>query len=249
MKTARLFLAVLLLAFAGVPLFAQTNAAPPSDTAPAPGGSVVMPQPTSGPPAIPATPVNPAFALPPAGSVTSSSQDQIDDIRPPLFFLHSWLGLWIALGVLAVIALLVWLWKWFRDRAVMNPKTAYHLALEKLEQARELMREDDPAPYAVAVSETIRTYLGQRFQALSSRRTTEEFLRQMEADPGTPLAEHRELLGDFLRACDLVKFARYQPTIAELEDVQQRALSFVHATKPLGEENAPKRLSPAVATP
>ena len=66
-------------------------------------------------------------------------------------------------------------------------------------------------PYAVLVSETIRTYLGQRFQTPSTRRTTEEFLRQMEADPATPLAEHRDLLRDFLQSCDLVKFARYQP--------------------------------------
>jgi hypothetical protein len=88
-------------------------------------------------------------------------------------------------------------------------------------------------PYAVLVSEVIRSYLGQRFEAPSSRRTTEEFLRQMEADPTTPLAGHRDLLRDFLQSCDLVKFARYQPTMTELEQVQQRATSFVLATKPV----------------
>ena len=87
-------------------------------------------------------------------------------------------------------------------------------------------------PYAVAVSETIRTYLGQRFHSPSTRRTTEEFLRQMEADRATPLAEHRELLREFLQSCDLVKFASYQPRLAELEHVQQRAREFVLATKP-----------------
>ena len=71
------------------------------------------------------------------------------------------------------------------------------------------------------------------FQSPSTRRTTEEFLRPMEADPTTPLAEHRELLRDFLQSCDLVKFARYQPTLTELEQVQQRATSFVTATKPV----------------
>ena len=88
-------------------------------------------------------------------------------------------------------------------------------------------------PYAVLVSETIRSYLGQRFQAPSTRRTTEEFLRQMEADQATPLAGHRDLLRDFLQSCDMVKFARYQPTLTELEQVQQRAITFVTATKPL----------------
>ena len=101
-----------------------------------------------------------------------------------------------------------------------------------LEKARLLLREDNPMPYAVLVSETIRSYLGQRFQAPSTRRTTEEFLRLMEADPATPLAGHRDLLRGFLQSCDLVKFARYQPVLKELEQVQDRAVTFVTATKP-----------------
>ena len=161
------------------------------------------------------------------------SQDQLDDIRPPIFFLHSWFWLWVALGILAAIALLVFLWLKFRPKHLLSPKSAYELALEKLEKARDLLREDNPIPYAVFVSETIRSYLGQRFQSPSTRRTTEEFLRLMDADRTTPLAEHRELLRDFLQSCDLVKFARYQPRLSELEQVQQRATTFVAATKPL----------------
>ncbi|MCE0523023.1 MAG: hypothetical protein LV480_08945 [Methylacidiphilales bacterium] len=165
-------------------------------------------------------------------SQASPQPDQLDDIRPPFFYLHSWFWLWIALGALAALALLVLLWLLYKPHRLLSPKSAYELALEKLEKARALLREDNPMPYAVLVSETIRSYLGQRFQAPSTRRTTEEFLRQMEADPATPLAGHRDLLRDFLQSCDLVKFARYQPTQTELEQVQQRAVSFVTATKP-----------------
>ena len=166
------------------------------------------------------------------GPAAGSPQDDIADIRPPFFFLHSWFWLWIALAATAVVALLILVWKWLSRSPYLSPKSAYELTLEKLEKARSLLREDDPVPYAVFVSETIRSYLGQRFQSPSTRRTTEEFLRLMEADRDTPLAEHSELLKNFLQACDLVKFARYQPTLAELEQVQQRAFTFVHATKP-----------------
>jgi hypothetical protein len=166
---------------------------------------------------------------------TTSSADGLYDIRPPFFFLHSWLWLWIVLGIAGAISLLILLWYWFRPNRQLSSRSAYELALEKLDKARALLREDNPMPYAVLVSETIRSYLGQRFQSPSTRRTTEEFLRQMEADPGTPLAGHRDLLRDFLQSCDLVKFARYQPTLTELEQVQQRATSFVTATKPLPE--------------
>lgn len=159
--------------------------------------------------------------------------DDIYDIRPPFYYLHSWLLLWLALAIVAVIAMLITLWRLFRPNRQLSAKTAYELTLEKLEKARALLQEDNPMPYAVFVSETIRTYLGQRFQSPSTRRTTDEFLRMMEADRNTPLADHRELLRDFLQSCDLVKFARYQPTFSELEQVQQRAYSFVTATRPL----------------
>ena len=162
-----------------------------------------------------------------------SPQDKLNDIRPPFFFLHSWPWFWIALAAAAaIIALLVALWFWLRPHRLLSAKSAYELALEKLEKARALLREDEPMPYAVLVSETIRSYLGQRFETPSTRRTTEEFLRQMEGDRATPLAEHRDLLKDFLQSCDLVKFARYQPTLTELEQVHQRATTFVTATKP-----------------
>jgi flagellar biosynthesis/type III secretory pathway M-ring protein FliF/YscJ len=166
---------------------------------------------------------------------TVASDDQLQDIRPPFFYLHSWSWVWVVLAALVIFAFVIFLIIQSRPKKILSAKSAYELALEKLEQARALLREDQPMPYAIAVSETIRSYLGQRFHAPSTRRTTEEFLRQMEADRTTPLAEHRDLLREFLQSCDLVKFARYQPTVAELELVQQRATNFVHATKPAPE--------------
>jgi hypothetical protein len=162
--------------------------------------------------------------------------DQLEDIRPPYFYLHSWFWYWVALAVLGAIVLAVFLWWKGRPQKTLSAKSAYELALEQLEKARALLREDQPIPYAVLVSETIRSYLGQRFHTPSTRRTTEEFLRQMEADRTTPLADHRDLLRGFLQSCDLVKFARYQPTMAELEQVQQRATTFLMATKPLPQD-------------
>jgi hypothetical protein len=160
-------------------------------------------------------------------------QEELEDIRPPFFFINSWSWLWIALAIIAAIGAIIFLWFWLRPQKQLTPKTAYELAMEKLEKARALLKVENPMPYAIFVSETIRSYLGQRFQAPSTRRTTEEFLRQMEADRTTPLAEHRELLREFLQSCDMVKFARYQPTLPELEHVQQNATTFVTATKPL----------------
>ena len=203
-------------------------------------GPVVMPPSGTGPDQS----TLPNAAMPMAGAPNAAGTnsqvppngEEIYDIRPPFFYLHSWTWLWIVLATIAAVALIYWLWRWLAGRTKLSAKDAYTLALEKLEQARTLMDPSNPEPYGVAVSETIRTYLGQRFGSPSSRRTTEEFLRQMEADPDTPLAAHRDLLREFLQACDLFKFAKYQPGPEELEQVHERAVSFVKATKPLDEE-------------
>ena len=226
----QLCFAFICLAWCSVPLAraqtdlvnAGTNAAPDSSAAATTNAPVYLA------PAQGAAP-NPLSAI---TRPDAAQQDQLDDIRPPYFYLRSWFWLWLALALIAAIALLILLWILFKPRHQLTPKTAYDLTLEKLEKARALLREDQPIPYAVMVSEAIRTYLGQRFQSPSTRRTTEEFLRQMEADRTTPLAEHRALLREFLQSCDLVKFARYQPTLSELEQVQQNAYGFVVATKP-----------------
>ena len=251
-----------LLFFAVTTIQAQTNPpAATQEVAPIPthAGPVVMPTPsttntsadiaapitTNAPSAVSPVPNAPKPTPAPAATTTTQvttpssaanatvSPDEIYDIRPPFFFLRSWLWLWITLAALTTIALLILVWYWLMPHHQLSAKTAYELTLEKLEKARLLLREDDPMPYAVFVSEIIRTYLSQRFQAPSTRRTTEEFLRLMETDSATPLAGHRDLLRNFLQSCDLVKFARYQPTITELEEVQQRAFNFVTATKPV----------------
>lgn len=207
---------------------------PPASSIPTP---IVAPNTTS--PASSSAPVlAPLQGLSSAvGAPNGGKPDDIYDIRPPYFYLKPITWLWLLLGVPVLIALAVLLWIWLKPTRVLRAKTAYELALEKLEKARALLNEQNPEPYAVLVSETIRSYLGQRFQTPSTRRTTEEFLRQMQADTSTPLAEHRDLLRQFLEACDLVKFAHYEPGREELEQVQQRAVSFVTATRPL--EGAP----------
>jgi hypothetical protein len=176
--------------------------------------------------------MNPLAALTGQGAANGKADD-IRDIRPPFFFLKPLTWLWVVLAILVVISLAVLLWFWLKPLRERRAKTAYDLALEKLESARALLNEENAEPYAVLVSETVRTYLGQRFHTPSTRRTTEEFLRQMQTDANTPLAAHSDLLRGFLEACDLVKFAHYQPGREELEQVQQRAVSFVTATRPV----------------
>jgi hypothetical protein len=217
---------VAILVFDSIPCAAQTNAPDSSVQVVTNDGPLTnsIPAPVQQSPPL-------MQSVPTPGA--SSGDDQLMDIRPPHFYLRDWTWVWLLLALLAMLGLLVLGGFWLLPRRQLSPKSAYELALEKLEQARALLEQESPVPYAVTVSEIIRTYLGQRFHAPSTRRTTEEFLRLMQADTTAPLAEHRGLLREFLQSCDLVKFARYVPTAPELERVQERAVSFVRATRPI----------------
>jgi len=46
------------------------------------------------------------------------------------------------------------------------------------------------------------------------------------------LPDQKESLGEFLKRCDLVKFARYEPGEPELRDLHQSAVRLVEETEP-----------------
>jgi hypothetical protein len=77
----------------------------------------------------------------------------------------------------------------------------------------------------------LRSYLEERFQFRAPDRTTEEFLLDLQRTSLLDQAQ-KDSLGDFLQRCDLVKFARYEPTEAELRQLHAAALQLVLDTEP-----------------
>jgi hypothetical protein len=88
-----------------------------------------------------------------------------------------------------------------------------------------------PKPFVIAVSDTLRAYLEERFSFRAPERTTEEFLYELQT---TNLldASQKERLSEFLQRCDLVKFAKYEPREMELRDLHSSALRLVDETEP-----------------
>ena len=102
-------------------------------------------------------------------------------------------------------------------------------ARQALEAALTLL--GDPKAFSIAVSGAIRSYLEERFEFHAPDRTTEEFLYELQ---GTNLltTEQKLSLGDFLANCDLIKFAKYEPTETELRALHAAALKLVNETEP-----------------
>ena len=76
----------------------------------------------------------------------------------------------------------------------------------------------------------MRVYLEERFELRAPDRTTEEFLRDLQKTSALNEAQKASLSG-FLEQCDLVKFARFEPTEAALRELHESALRLVHETQ------------------
>jgi len=162
-----------------------------------------------------------------------TAANDIRDIKPPVNIPSGWEWLWWMLAALATIAVAVLIWRWWQKRRsqipVEPPVPAHMHAKEMLEKALALIAH--PKPFCTLVSDTVRTYLEERFDFRAPERTTEEFLHELR---GTDLlsAEQKEKLGEFLECCDLVKFAKYEPVEPELRDLHGSALRLVEETEP-----------------
>jgi hypothetical protein len=105
-------------------------------------------------------------------------------------------------------------------------------AKQKLQEALGLLGQ--PREFCIMVSDTIRYYLEERFTFRAPERTTDEFLYELrQTELLTP--DQKESLGEFLKRCDLVKFARYEPGEPELRDLHDSALRLVEETEPMPE--------------
>lgn len=168
----------------------------------------------------------------PSSSSPISATD-IRDIKPPVEIPTGWEWVWWVVGTLVALAVLFALWKWFRRRQankpVPPPVPAHIRAKQKLEEALALISQ--PKPFVIAVSDTVRFYLEERFTFRAPERTTEEFLREL-GSTDLLLSEQKDSLGEFLQSCDLVKFAKYEPGEKELHDLHGSAVRLVEETEP-----------------
>jgi hypothetical protein len=194
---------------------------------------------------------NSALIIPSQSSAATNAAPLVfrDTVKPLIQIANVWLWVfWIA--AVLVLALAGWLlWRrWKRKKATVAaaPPVPPHVrARRMLDAALSLISE--PKPFTIAVSGAIRVYLEERFDFDAPDRTTEEFLYELQ---GTNLltVEQKQSLADFLANCDLIKFAKYEPTETELRGLHAAALRLVNETEPRwsGVESPPAE-SPAVA--
>ncbi len=142
---------------------------------------------------------------------------------------------WIGLTFLGLLlALGIWrrwrLWKRSRPvvEAVLPELDRIPEFLSRLEALKSRRGELSAYDMAIACSDLLREFMEWRFRLKIRFQTTREFLESAARDSAVPPAE-RERLGNFLRFCDLVKFARQGASDTEVGVLLETAEAVMRA--------------------
>ena len=128
------------------------------------------------------------------------------------------------------------LWLYLRRKRVKELvrifKPAHELAYERL---RVLVNEDlvvvgRTKEFYERISDILRHYIEHCFSLRAPERTTEEFLAELANTDVLPPAE-KQRLGEFLQHCDLVKFAKHNPTTQQIQETFDLVKDFIKKTK------------------
>lgn len=146
--------------------------------------------------------------------------NDIKDVKPPLDLPDLW-WLWLLLGLMAAA---VGIYFWLRHKKLpqepVKPQVPelppWEKAYRQLEALRgsNLLDQGLFKEFFTRVADIARHYMEDRFNIRAPHMSTEEFLYYLGIS-GHLNETQKTALTEFLNSCDMVKFAKYAPTILE----------------------------------
>ena len=147
----------------------------------------------------------------------------------------SYLWIWI-FSVLVIITCMTGGVLYFKRKHVKELvrifKPAHEIAYERLRVLvkQNLIEAGKIKEFYEGISDILRHYIEHRFELRAPERTTEEFLFEIQYSTALSMSE-KESLGEFLTHCDMVKFAKYNPTNEQIQKMFDLVKSFIEKTK------------------
>lgn len=174
-------------------------------------------------------------------SVKPSEAGDIKEIKPPVDIPYNWKPevLWTSVGIGTFLVIFL-CWYIFKKRKKLKDMLSYQtepmqpaeeIAYERLRKLAEsdLLLNGLIKEYYMEISQIIRQYVEGRYKIIAMELTTTDLLNSM-IDDGI-LSEHIIMFEEFLNKCDLVKFAKYVPTISENDYIMKLAIDIVDRTR------------------
>ena len=171
------------------------------------------------------------------GELKSSSKP-MTRLHPPSIWPYV---IWTAIAAAAIAILyaaLAFIIRKRREKAAIPPPPLppWINARRELERllAERLSENGLFMEYYNRIQLILRTYIEDRFQIRAPELTTEEFLDKLRKEDSA-VASYREQLEQFLRHCDLVRFAAQIPSQQDIAATFKSCSDFVEATTPAPE--------------
>ena len=159
----------------------------------------------------------------------SKAQD-IKDVLPPEYIVEGRWG-WIALCIVTLLVVVYLVIRWFSRRnkkEVLTLLSAYEKATSMLQEleTEQLIKEQRYNYLYTELSSILRHFLEGQFGYRAPLQTTEEFLHSLKSHPELSDEQKKELQ-QFLRDCDLVKFANHLPQDSDAMRASQSCSNFI----------------------
>ncbi len=161
-------------------------------------------------------------------------EDIEDVVALPTQIERRWVWITLGSGVL-VMGLIVW-WLCLRKKRmpdiVRQFRPAHDIAYDRLRRlvAEDLVESGQIKAFYERISTILRHYIEDRFQLRAPEQTTEECLQALASSPALPDSDKQDL-ARFLTHCDLVKFAKHEPTQAQIQSTFDLVKGFIEKTK------------------
>lgn len=179
-------------------------------------------------------------------SVIEGQGEEAMKPKDPVGYLGLGLPGWIQMLVAMVILVLMLaigfvVVRWLKNKAkklvsAVLPKKPYDVqALERLQKLLDAghLKRAEWKKFAFGVSETLKFYLGHRYDFEALESTTSELFQRLDDLRGTvgPNTSTTQKLRDVFEQLDLVKFTDYQPTMDAMLFVWKEAKQVVETTR------------------
>lgn len=172
--------------------------------------------------------------------LTGEEGEDIRPMRGPKDF-ESTIPIWMIAAAVAIVVGLITFWYLYRraskpldlGKEPVDDRLPWEIALEELNalKSSDLVAKGEYKLYYLRLSEIFRRYLERRYGIAALERTTDEIIAEFQ---GLALDKDEEtIIRKFLEECDLVKFAKYDPTPEDINRHFDVARDFVMQTRSL----------------